>query len=113
MITTYDLIMLFTLIISCIFLTFLLNFLNKKKKNTSLIAIFKIIFGLILFWMIDAILQIICTSLFDINPLLFVNSAYFSICFLPVAFFFMALIFTKTKITFRPIYCLLFVIPKV
>ena len=111
MFSTYDAVMLSILIISSILSLYILSFLKKKKKKTQLTNIFIILFRLVLFWMICSCLQIIFTTKFNIDDKLFVNLAYISICFLPVAFFFMALIFARTKITFKGIYCFLFVIP--
>ena len=61
--------------------------------------------------MICSILQIICVPNYNVNEIYFVNIAYIGISFLPVAFFFLALSFSKTKFTFKPIYCLIFIIP--
>ena len=46
-----------------------------------------------------------------INPMYFEYFSYIGVCFLPIAFFFMALIFSRTKIKFEKKYCLLFIIP--
>ena len=103
-----------TLII-LIFLSLLLNILlsnllhkkNKKQLNTA----FSISMGLLLFWLLGDILQIICINKFNANPIYFDYFSYISGCILPVVFFFLAIIFARTKITFKKKYLLLFIIP--
>ena len=95
----------------CILLTILLNYLLNKKRKKQLDCIFILIMGLLLFWIVGAILQIICVNKFNANPIYFDYPLYISGCFLPVAFFFMSLVFSKTKINFKKKYLLLFIIP--
>ena len=99
------------LILLCILLTILVNYLLNKKRKKQLDAIFIIIMGLLLFWMLGAIIQIIAVNKFNANPLYIDYFVYIPICFMPVSFFFMAMIFSRTKIKFKKIYYLLFIIP--
>ena len=98
---------LFILIIST-FASFFFLILFRKKNDTQTSFFFKIALGLIAFWMICSILQILCTK---IEPFIFIKLAYISICFLPVIFYLMSISFVKTKITFKPKYLLLIIIP--
>ena len=95
----------------CIIITFLLKYLLNKKNKRQLDRIFIIIFGIFIFWIISLILQITLANRLNINPIYFEYLVYIGGCFTPVAFFFMALIFSRTKITFKKRYLLLFVIP--
>ena len=88
-----------------------LIYLLKQKKKKQLDKIFIIEFGLLLFWLVVSIVQIICETRFDVSSKYFTYLEYISVCFLPVAFLFNGLIFANTKITFKPKHLLLFVIP--
>lgn len=99
------------MVILCAILTFLFNYLLNKKNKKQLDKIFIIIFGMFIFWMLCMILQIFFVNNFGANPIYFEYFVYLVGCFLPVAFFFMSLIFAKTKITFKKKYLILFVIP--
>ena len=95
----------------CIILLFLLNYSLSRKKVKQLEKAFASIFILLIFWMVGLILQIICSSSFNINPIYFDYFVGISGCFLSVAFFFLALIFARTKIKFEKKYLLLFIVP--
>ena len=92
-------------------LLILLNFLLNKKKRKQLDNIFITSIGIMIFWLICCILQIVFMNHFKVNPLIFEYFIYIGVCFLPVAFFFIALIFVKTKIKLKKEYILLFIIP--
>lgn len=94
-------------------LIFLLNYLQKQKNKTQLYTIFSIIFVILIFWMVCLISQIYCVKKFSAKPIYFDYFVYISICFLPIAFLFMSLIFSRTKISFKKVYMLLFIIPSV
>lgn len=111
MLMTSDVIALGTLIFLCVLLIALLNYVLNRKNKNQLDKIFIIIFGLLIFWMLCFILQIFCVNRFNINPLYFEYFIYIGTCFLPVTLLFMALIFARTKITFKKRYLLLFIIP--
>ncbi len=99
------------LIFLCAALTILCNYILARKNKKQLDKIFTIIFILLIFFTITAILQIFCVNIYNVNPIYFDYPAYASICYLPVAFMFMALIFARTKIKFNKIYILFFIIP--
>ena len=111
MMSTTDSIVLWILIfVSGILLLLLKNLLTQNNKK-PLTKIFIVLFGLMLFWLTCMILQIIFLSKYDINLKYFFNLYYISICFLPIAFYFMALIFENGRLDFKKRYLLLFVIP--
>ena len=111
MLTINDKIVFFILIFLCAILTMLLAYLLNKKTKKQLDKIFILIFGLIMFWIVCLVLQLFCVNFFNAKPIYFDYFAYISVCFLPVAFLFLALIFSKTKISFNKKYILLFLIP--
>ena len=111
MLSTYDIITIGVLTVLCIILIFLFKSLLTRKKKKQLDKTFLVVFILIILWILCEILQIFCTNKFNANPLYFEYFVYIPICFLPVVFLFVALIFAKTKVTFKPIYGLLFVVP--
>lgn len=111
MINIYDKIIVGILSILCVVIVFLLNYVINRKKKKQLDKIFIIIFGLFILWLLGLILQIFCMNILNTNPIYFDYFVYISICLMPVAFIFLALIYAKTKITFKKKYLLLFIIP--
>ena len=99
------------LTILCIVLIFLLKLLSSRKKKRQLEKVFSIIFILLILWIFCLIIYTIDIKTEYINPIYFEYFVYIPICFIPVAFFFLALVFTKTKIKFEKKYCLLFIVP--
>ena len=94
----------------CIFLLVLLRFILKQKNKKQLHKIFIILFGLILIWILPMILQIIFMDNLDLNIRYFYDIYYIGICFLPVAFFFMSIIFVIGILDFKKSYLLLFIL---
>ena len=102
MTTTSNIIILSILSALFIILTILLRRISNKKNKRQLEKIFVIIFGLILFWLLCSISQIISVIFLNYdNLILFDSIAFVSVTLLPVSFFFMALTFARTKITFK------------
>lgn len=109
--STTDSIVLWILVfVSGVLILLLKNLLTQNNKK-PLIKIFIVLFGLMLFWLTCMILQIICLNKYDISLKYFFNLYYISICFLPVAFYFMAIIFENGKLQFKKRYLLLFIVP--
>ena len=108
--TSYNYTFITLLILSIILFGFLLFLLDKNNKK-PLDKIFIISIGLLMFWLCCCVIQIFSVKKYNANPLYFDYLTYISICLLPVSFFFMALIFIKTRIHFKPKYLLLFVVP--
>ena len=99
------------LLIPLLFTIFMaLSLLHVKKKN-QLHKIFIVVFILLGLWFIGLIAQIIFSNKFNIDPICFEYFIYVSACFTPVVIFFLAKIFTHTKISIRRMDLLLFVIP--
>ena len=111
MITTSDYTTIGILLVLCFILLLLMRYTMTKKKRGQLEKTFSIIFVLLIFWMLGLILQLVCSKVFNMNALYFDAFIGINACFLPVAVFFLSLIFARTKITFNKWYCLVFVIP--
>lgn len=111
MITSSYTIILGILSFLCVLLTILIINVSRKKGKKQLDKVFIISSGLLIFWMLGLICQIIGVNIYNINPIYFDYFVYIAICFLPVAFLFMALIFARTKINFTKKYYLLFIMP--
>ena len=108
--TSYTIVFLILVFVSAILIFFLKRLIKpKEKKNLS--KIFIIIFALMLFWLVCMILQIIFLDKYNINLKYFFDLYYISIVFLPVAFYFMTIIFENGKVKFKWSYILLFIIP--
>ena len=99
--------------ILCVILLFLLKYTLSRKNKKQLEKAFALIFVLLIFWMITSILQLYISNVFNVDPIYFDYIIGISGCFLSVAFFFLAIIFAKTKITFDKKYLLLFIIPTI
>lgn len=108
--TTNSIVFWILVLVSAI-LIFFLKSLIKPKEKRNLSKIFIIIFDLMLFWLICMILQIIFLDKYNISLKYFFDLYYLSIVFLPVAFYFMTIIFENGKIRFKWSYILLFIIP--
>ena len=100
------------LIILTIILTFFLSYLLNKKSKKQLDKIFIIIFILLIICILPTILQMIFISKIS-NLVYFDYISYIGVCFLPVAFIFMALIFSKTTIKFTQNLKLLLILPAI
>ena len=98
MITSSYTIILGILSFLCVLLTILIINVSRKKGKKQLDKVFIISSGLLIFWMLGLICQIIGVNIYNINPIYFDYFVYIHTCFLPVAFLFMALIFARTKI---------------
>ena len=86
-------------------------YLSKGKKNNQLKKIFIFSLSILIFWTIGLIMQITLSKPLNIEPIYFDYFIYIAICFIPVAVFFMGLIYANTKIEFKKRYLLLFIIP--
>ena len=93
----------------CIFYLFL--YVGKNRHHDQIRTAFYYTLICILIWCIGLILQLLFSQKFNINPIYFDYIVYIGTCFLPVPYFFIALIFAKTKISFNKKYLLLGVIP--
>lgn len=97
----------------CIILIFLLKHALSRKRVNQLEKTFAIVFVLLIFWMFGLILQILCVSKYNMNPIYFDYLVGISACFLPVAVLLLSIIFARTKIKFNIKYFLLFIIPTI
>jgi len=99
------------LLIPLLLTIFMIISLSSVKKKNQLHKVFIVVFVLLFFWFVGLIAQITLSNKFNINPIYFEYFIYISACFTPVVIFFLAKIFTHTKITFRILDILLFVVP--
>ena len=98
-------------IFSAILITGLLILILRIKSKNQLQKIFVFDLVCVLIISVGVILQEICSKLFNINALNFEKFIYIGTCFLPLGIFFTGVIFSKTKIKFKPQYLLLCIIP--
>ena len=98
-------------ILSAILITGLLTIILRSKSKNQLQKIFAFDLICVLIISVGVILQEICSKLFNINALNFEKFIYIGTCFLPLGIYFTGFIFSKTKVTFKPRYLLLCVIP--
>ena len=102
---------LIALIITMIINIGLTIYLSKGKKNNQLKSIFIISLSILIFWTLGLIMQITLSEPLNIKPVYFDYLIYVAICTIPIAVFFMGLIYANTKIEFKKKYLLLFVVP--
>ena len=110
MLITNSMVLWILIFVSGVLILLMKNLLTQNNKK-PLTKIFIVLFGLMLFWLTCMILQIIFLNKYDISLKYFFNLYYISICFLPIAFYFMAIIFENGRLDFKRYYLLLFIIP--
>ena len=88
-----------------------LIYLLKAITKTQLQQIFAVNLILLIVAFLFMFLQIQFSGKLDIDPIYFDYYSYIGIVFLPVSIYFTAIIFTNTKIRFKPQYLLFCVIP--
>lgn len=101
---------LISLIITTLLILILLFTVDKTKKSQIKNAFYFAIIC-VLICCVGLILQIVFCNISNIPPIYFEYFVYIGSCLLPVAFFFIAITFAKTRITFTKKYLLLFVVP--
>lgn len=102
----------YLLMFSTILIITLLFYLSTKKGKKQLTTAFKCNCILLLIWFISLLSQIIiCENNPNINPIFFDYIAYIGICYMPVSLLFTSIIFTNTKIQFKKLHLLFFIIP--
>ena len=99
------------LVISTLSIILLMGNIMRKKPLSQLQSAFATVLLTVLIISVGVISQLICTSFFNIEPIYFENFIYIGTCLLPVALFFVAIIFKDTKVRFKEKYLLLFIIP--
>jgi len=101
------------LIISTFLILFMMLYINNinKNKKTQISRCFSYVLICIFIISFGVIIQAIASNILNIDPLYFEYIIYIGTCFLPVAFFFTAMSYLNTKLTFKNSYLLLFVIP--
>ena len=99
------------LVISTLSILVLMGNIIRKRPVSQLQNAFATVLITVLVISTGVILQLVCTSFFNVEPIYFENFIYIGTCMLPVALFFAAIIFRNTKIRFKRKYLLLFVIP--
>lgn len=102
---------LIAIIIATVINILLVIYLTKVKRKNQLSKAFIITLILLVLWLVGLILQITLSKPLNIKPIYFDYIVYIGACFVPVAVFFIGLIFAKTKIEFNKKYLLLFIIP--
>ena len=102
---------LISLVIITIINAFLIVYLSKKKSKNQLNKVFILALSLLILWSIGLIAQITLSGPLNIEPIYFDYFVYIGACLVPVAVFFMGLIYANTKIEFKKRYLLLFIIP--
>ena len=102
---------LISLIVTMIINIGLTIYLSKGKKNNQLKSIFIISLSILIFWTLGLIMQITLSKPLNIKPVYFDYFIYIAICTIPIAVFFMGIIYANTKIEFKKRYLLLFIVP--
>ena len=101
----------FTVAVFLAIIVLFLIYLLKAITKTQLQQIFAVNLILLIVAFLFMFLQIQFSGKLDIDPIYFDYYSYIGIVFLPVSIYFTSLIFTNTKIRFKPKYLLFCVIP--
>lgn len=99
------------LVISTLSIILLMGNIMRKRPVSQLQNAFATVLLTVLVISVGVISQLVCSNFLNIEPIYFENFIYIGTCMLPVALFFIAIIFRNTKIRFKRKYLLLFVIP--
>ena len=99
------------LIITTIINFVLTMYLAKGKNKNQLGKMFICALICLILWSVGLIMQITLAEPLNIEPIYFDYFVYIGACFVPVAVFFIGLIFANTKIKFKKKYLLLFIVP--
>ena len=99
------------LVISTLSIILLMGNIMRKRPVSQLQNAFATVLLTVLVISVGVISQLVCSNFLNIEPIYFENFIYIGTCMLPVALFFVAIIFRNTKIRFKRKYLLLFVIP--
>ena len=102
---------LIALIITTIINFVLTFYLTKGKNKNQLSKMFTCALSLLILWSIGLIMQITLAETLNIAPIYFDYFVYIGACFVPVAVFFIGLIFANTKIKFKKKHLLLLIVP--
>ena len=108
--TRFNTIFIIILLALTFILTLFLNYISNRKNKKQLDKIYIIIFGLLIICILPTILQMLCINKVQ-NLIYFDYVSYIGVCYLPVAFIYMSLIFARTKIEFTPKLKSLLIIP--
>lgn len=111
MLSNHDIMISVILAFICIILAILSRFVLRQKNVKQLQKIFLIIFGLIFLWVFTMLIQVIFLNKFNMEIKYFYDIYYISICFLPLAFLFMAITFENGVFKLSKKHLLLFIIP--
>ena len=99
------------LIISVIFLIYMIRFLNKSNIKKRTVKLFSTAFKLMLIWNSSLLLQYLFSDLLNIKPIYFDYVAYIGIIYLPIYLYLTAKSFTNPKFRTKYYHLFLFVIP--
>ena len=102
---------LITLSITTFFLFYMFLYVGKHKHHDQIRTAFYYSLACLLIWCVGLISQLLFSNKFSINPIYFDYIVYIGTCFLPVTYYFIALIFAKTRIDLTKNYLWLCVIP--
>ncbi|MBN2853005.1 MAG: GGDEF domain-containing protein, partial [Clostridia bacterium] len=101
----------FLLVISTLLVSALFYFIMRIKNKSQIHYAFIFMISTIFIWSIGHILEILTTNIYGYTIMIYVYIYYLGLCLAPIAILFIGIIFTKTKISFKLFYLLLFVFP--
>ena len=99
------------LIVSTFSILFMMLYMKNKNQKSQMSNYFLYVLVCIFIISLGVISQVIGSNIFNINPLYFEYIIYIGTCFLPVAFFFLALSYLNTKVTIKSSHISLFIVP--
>lgn len=99
------------LLISNIVSLILPIYILKQKNKSQLQNYFLVTITLVFFWNFGILLQNLLSTKYNIDPYIFECFVYIFTCFLPVSLFFTSYVFSNTKIKFKRLHLLLFIVP--
>ena len=108
---TNNVVILSVLISVFIMILILLKYIFSQKSKRQLQKITAITFGLLLEWLLCAILRELFMNKYNIDLKYYYYFVYIGICLSPVAFYFMSIIFSNGETKFKKRHLIPFIVP--
>ena len=99
------------LVLPLIFTFVMIAWIMSNRKVSQMKNIFLVTLYLLALWFINLILQVLFSTYYDVEPIIFENVTYISACLAPIFIYFISLAFKNPDMKFDKKHLLYFIIP--
>ena len=99
------------LVLPLIFVFLMISWLASSRRHSQMKKLFLITLVLLAFWFANLILQILLSTYYNFDPLIFENFTYISACLAPILIYFISLVFKNPKMEFTAKHASFFIVP--